>query len=69
MKKALLLTGILNMLVGLVGLLLFVCFGGFDLYLGSGTPMWLCWIPSVFFLGGAFNILTAIFAFRQIKRR
>lgn len=69
MKTAFLLTGILNMIVGLAGVLLFLCFGGFDLYLGRGTPLWLCWIPSVFFIGGAFNLLMAFRAFRHVKER
>lgn len=66
MRKFFLLAAIVNIVAGIVGFLLFVVFGGFDLYLGKGTPIWLSFIPSVFLIGSAFNF-TAAYLIKKIR--
>lgn len=59
MRKFFLLIAIVNILAGFVGFLLFVVLGGFDLYLGKGTPVWLSFIPSVFLIASVLNFAAA----------
>lgn len=59
MSKISLLTAVVNVLIGIVSFLLFVVFGGFDLFLGKGTPVWLSFIPGIFLIGSAFNFAAA----------
>ncbi len=61
-------TAIINFIVGILACILFIAFGGFDLYLGAGTPKWLCWIPSLFFLCSGFNIISAIRLSKENKK-
>jgi len=69
MKKIFIITAILNALVGIFSLILFLVFGGFDIYLGAGTPKCLCWIPSIFFISCGFNILSALNYLKELKKQ
>jgi len=60
MKKIMTITGIINLILAVVLFLLFAILGGFDIYLGKGSPVWLCWIPALFLAGSAFNFYAAI---------
>lgn len=65
MKKLYLLTALVNLFLGIMSFLLFVVFGGFDLFLGKGTPIWLSFVPGLFLIGSAINF----FAVYNEKKR
>jgi hypothetical protein len=67
MKKIMIITGIINLILAVVSFLLFIIWGGFDIYLGKGSPVWLCWIPALFLAGSAFNFFSAI-RFHKAKK-
>lgn len=60
MKRTMIITGIINLILAVVCFLFFVILGGFDIYLGKGSPVWLCWLPALFLAGSAFNLYTAL---------
>lgn len=66
MTKILKITGIINLILAVVCFTFFVILGGFDIYLGKGSPLWLCWIPVLFLAGSAFNFY-AVLRTKKVK--
>ncbi len=67
MRKCFVLIALINIVVGIIAFIFFVVLGGFDLYLGKGSPIWLCWIPSVFFVGSAANFISVYMNFKVFR--
>jgi len=60
MKGTMIITGIINIVLAVICFLFFIILGGFDIYLGKGSPLWLCWLPAIFLAGSAFNFFAAL---------
>lgn len=70
MKKYFIVTAIVNLLVAVISFILFVTYALLELYLGIsiGSPKWLVWVPSVFFICSGFNFLSAYLHGKLLKK-